>query len=83
MLTHFANSGMNVELADIINLQGTAKFNKKIRHGHKEWPEELSSVPISWRNEPFFYNDSELQYVNSMAHTVGLSIPFPDAEVLV
>ena len=84
-VAHFANSGMNRELCDVLNLAGTARYNLTIRHRlktHHATPEN-EDMPVQWRQEVSFWNQTELAFINKLAQEAGADyVPFVDIEVL-
>lgn len=94
-MSNFVNTGMRADLADSLNLMGTARFNLAIRHkrafigiGATTTPDtdtrlaQRRQIPAGWEKVLPFFNHSELQCVNKLAQAVSLASPFPSAEVL-
>jgi len=80
-LAHYGNGGMKAELADILNLMGTARWNVKVR-----WqlymaglpPEQRPNCSETWMLIPNFWDHSELKRINDMAVRAGWTdLPFP------
>jgi len=87
MLAHFGNTGMREALVDTLNLTGTMRYNLAIRHKL-----QISRIrdnnlrvrkPAAWETVVDYYNQSELVYVHSLAATLKIGVPFPDAESLI
>ena len=85
-LGHFANSGMSEDLADALNLAGTARYNVAIRH--KLWletlpPHERGKTTLDFEKIPSYWNHTQLNTLNDMANKVGWETkPFPFAKPL-
>ena len=92
---NFANSGMRTSLADNLNLMGTARYNRAIRHKRAliatrndkiENPDitaERKRTPAAWEKVVPFDNHCELDYINQLARGAGVEkVPFPNVEVL-
>ena len=88
-LAHFANLNMNPLLADILNLQGTARYNVQQRHKllisqDDPPPVEANCVPQYFYTLPLFYNHTHLWFINDLAEQAGFKdwIPFQNVESL-
>lgn len=83
-IAHYANSAMNEDLCDNLNLTGTCCYNVIICH--KIWLAKhvcKSPIPVGLQSIPAFFNHTELAHTNTMAVEVGYStVPFTDLEVL-
>jgi len=87
MLAHFGNTGMRETLADNLNLTGTARYNLQIRHKMRisRLTDENTRAltPAGWETIPDHFNHSELDYVNKLARSAGITQePFPNLETL-
>ena len=85
-LSNFANTGMNRNLADNLNHEGTARYNVVKRHRLRMAALPASKrpdIPSSWVNWPSYYNHSWLNHVNKLAvQACYPSIPFKTVETL-
>ena len=81
-VAHFANGGMRPSLADILNLRGTAQYNRTVRHKRKAIDGPKTNRPAGWRPHVDYFDHCDLDVVNKLATDVGLSAPFPDTEKL-
>ena len=82
-LAHFANCGMSASLADNLNLRGTCKHNRAIRHKRHliNLPEEeRDKMPVGWEEEVSFDNHVEIKYINALAIKCGAEAPFKHVE---
>jgi hypothetical protein len=83
---HFANCGMRTSLADNLNLLGTARYNLTIRHKRGflsvRNKEQRRAIPVAWELVVPYWNHSELWYINNLAASVGIALPFSNAERL-
>ena len=72
---------MKAELADILNLMGTARWNVKVRwqlHMAGLPPEQRPNCSETWMLIPNFWDHSELKHINNMAVRAGWTdLPFP------
>jgi Asp-tRNA(Asn)/Glu-tRNA(Gln) amidotransferase A subunit family amidase len=78
-LSHFANSKMRKELADLLGLIGTALHNLKIRERHKidcMTAEERARIPFDFRGVPRHVNHSRLAFINQLGHRAGVPHDF-------
>ena len=74
LLAHFANMDMRASLADALGLAGTARFNMRMRLKMKrqaDLPEENGRIPAFFRDEPIFFNHSNLHAINARARSCG------------
>jgi hypothetical protein len=84
-LSNFANSNMSSNLADILNLIGTTRYNCNVRQKLlliKLSAEEKKRIPSHCLLVPMHYNHSELLLVNSNAKSLGLEPPFQNVQIL-
>lgn len=85
-LAHFGNGGMRHELADNLNLMGTARHNVRVRHMLKranEDPACRAEMPLYVATEPSYFDHTKLTFANGLARATGYGeIPFPDARDL-
>jgi hypothetical protein len=86
-LAHYANTGTREESADHLNLAGTARYNKKVRHKYglnqqdsDFWDGKFG--PNYYAEMVPFWDDSELTYLNGLATSLGMEVPFPGARPL-
>ncbi len=82
-LVLYANCGMTPELADNLNLQGTAKYNRDIRHKIRMEDlsdEEKEEIPVGWLNVNKYNNHMLLDYINKMAENLKSKLPFTYVE---
>jgi len=75
-LAHFGNLGMSKDLADIILLRGIAEDN--IRIEHQRGPKN-PDVPSRFEDEPEYFDQSELNWLNSLGQQKGYVEIFKDA----
>jgi hypothetical protein len=80
ILQHFANTGTNFDLADTLNLEGTAEWNVKCRWKKMINDEKLEGItrkiPVHFEDQPQFWDHSLLQYLNAQAVSKGMKPPF-------
>ena len=85
-LAHFANGGMHEDLSDVINLCGTARYNKqirlKIRLASASMEERNTKMPAAWESVVSHFNHQELAFINKLAVRCGASKPFDWVEDL-
>jgi hypothetical protein len=85
-LANYANNGMNNNLADILNLMGTARYNLAIRHklriADKRQEERQTGMPVAWETVVPHWNHTELNHINQLATSLHLDPPFTDVEAL-
>jgi hypothetical protein len=84
-LSHFANTNMSSNLADILNLIGTSKYNCNVRQKlsiANMRAEERKEIPSHCLLAPKHYNHCELLIVNNNAKLLGLEPPFRDVQIL-
>lgn len=77
-LSNFGNSGMSKNLADILHLAGTARYNANIREkimSQKMSIDERKQVPAHYLNIPKYFNHAELDIINKNASKVGIETP--------
>ena len=82
-LAHFGNCGMRESLADALNLCGTARYNRTIRHKLALLdmnPTERAQIPAGWESVAPFDNHLQLEFINKMARATGVSGPFANVE---
>jgi hypothetical protein len=76
LLAHFGNIGMSKDLADTILLRGIAEDNIRIEHQQKL---KNPGVPSRFEDEPEYYDQSELNWINSLGKQKGYADIFKDA----
>ena len=78
-VVHMANTNMRDSLADVLTLNGTARFNVDIREQikyEKMDPREKKLIPSWLHGVPVFYKHSNLAALNNKAASVGAPLPF-------
>lgn len=77
---------MQHDLADNLNLMGTARHNIRVCHMLKrsdEDPKLRANMPLYVATEPSYYDHTKLNYVNMLARVNGCGeVPFNNARVL-
>ena len=72
-----ANTNMRKELADVLTLGGCAQFNVKVREKflcQNSTTETHDNYRPAWaQGVPFFYNESNLAFVNRKARAAGVT----------
>jgi hypothetical protein len=85
-LAHFGNTGMDAELADSLNLAGTARYNMKVRLKHALITGEVQpdpNLPVYWQKVVNHWDHSELEKINQLAHDAeATNLPFQNLELL-
>jgi hypothetical protein len=74
-LSHFANTKMRKELADLLGLIGTALHNLKIRERFKidcMTAKERVGIPYDFRGVPRHVNHSRLAFINLLGRRAGV-----------
>jgi hypothetical protein len=77
-LSNFGNSGMSKNIADILHLSGTSRYNASIREklmAQKYTEDERKQVPSHYLNVPKYYNHGELDIINKNAEKAGITSP--------
>jgi hypothetical protein len=86
LLANFANVRMRYTLTDAINLIGTARWNVARRYKIQRATSQDNiyiDCPCYWANEPQFFDESELHYINGLALDAGYgNTPFPNTRTL-
>ena len=74
-LAHYANGGMRPELADCLNLMGTARHNVKIRFKLQVAKAGITreTIPGYWATIPSYYDHCHLRHVNHLFELAGIS----------
>ena len=67
-LAHFGNLGMSKDLADTILLRGIAEDNVRIEH--QRGPKN-PDIPSRFEDEPEYFDQSELSWLNSLGEQKG------------
>lgn len=77
-VAHYANTGMNRTMADLIELRGTTEWNVRCRHKHLLLDNNgsIDKTPYYLRNVPRHWNHSNLAFINECARELGMKIPF-------
>ena len=85
-LAHFGNGGMNEALSDVLNLCGTARYNKKIRQNVRlanlNSQQRNKNMPAAWEGVVSHWNHCELAFINKLAVRCGAKKPFDYVEDL-
>jgi hypothetical protein len=76
LVAHFGNNGMRASLCDALNLAGTARYNLKLilkMTPPEELPPDigLEKIPSHFRDDPTFWNHSNLAVINLRARRCG------------
>jgi hypothetical protein len=75
-LAHFANTGSAVDLADILNLEGTGEWNVKCRWkaatNDRKLAGEKIVVPVHYEDQPKYWDHSLLLLLNHRAKQKGI-----------
>jgi len=83
----FWNCGMRTSLANNLNLTGTARYNRAIRHKLRlrmTHENTRKKIPASWEGVVAYFNHTELDYINKLAIATGVkgALPFQRIEWL-
>jgi hypothetical protein len=77
---HFANTGLAVNLADILNLEGTGEWNAKCRQmdmtNQKKLQGERIEVPVHFEDQPRYWDHSLHLFLNGRAEQKGIGPVF-------
>ena len=76
ILAHFGNIGMSRDLADTILLRGIAEDNVRIEHQQRP---KNPDVPSRFEDEPEYFDQSELKWLNSLGEQKGYLEIFKNA----
>lgn len=73
LMAHYGNTGMGTELADSLILRGITETNTKIRF---KTMKKNPSVPSHLEDTPFYWDSSELAYINERMRQASLKPVF-------
>ena len=81
-LAHFANGGMNYDIADAIEIAGmcgdNTRLREKLRIGKLD-EDKRSNINAAFHSWPSHYNNQLLMLINNLATVTGATPPFEHA----